>query len=113
MRKLLTYLSLCLLLLGAQQSALLHELSHFAAARQHAAPGAAQPRATLDTRKALETTCALCLTYSQLANAATPTSFTFHFHATPCTVESTVIPPLLPLAAPIARSRGPPPQLNA
>ncbi len=159
MRKLVTYLSLCLLLLGAQQSALLHELSHFAAVaraaagpdapRQEASPAASrgdaaldgrrykpgadasrheavldatrqrsdggvqQPGATLSTQKALETTCALCLAYSQLANAATPTSLIFHFHETPNTVESTVVRPLLPLAAPIARSRGPPPQLNA
>ena len=101
MSQLLKLLGLLLLLLTAQQGAVVHELSHLSTLNQ------SQPRSM--SGMASDATCALCPAFAQAATAA----FSYAFHA----------PMLRPLAAglapeshrsamvaavPQARSRGPP-----
>jgi hypothetical protein len=100
MRKLLLSFSLCLLLLTAQQGALVHELSHVTSV--------AHQDTQLDTTEAAQTACALCLAYSQLANPASHSSHLTRFEPTACAAGSTPAPANIPIAAPTARSRGPP-----
>lgn len=97
--KLLRSLMLPLLLLVAQQGAVLHELSHYTAAETH--DGKKQsPRGDV---------CDLCLAFAQVGSAAAPQSVI----APLVTDLSHQLTPVLPVVAgaihlPAERSRGPP-----
>ena len=101
MRNVYKALSLFLLLLTAQQGAVVHELSHVF--------GADQAQVRVDAGGAVDTTCALCPAFAQ---AATP-AFS-HSLQIPLLVRigSQLIaePPFLAVdaSAPRPRSRGPP-----
>jgi hypothetical protein len=97
--KLLRSLMLPLLLIVAQQGAVLHELSHYAATETH--DGKKQsPRGDV---------CDLCLAFAHVGSAATPPSVV----APLLTHLSHQLTPVLPVYAaatelPAERSRGPP-----
>ena len=98
-RKLLRSLALPLLLLVAQQGAVLHELTHYAAAEAQGGKKQSPP----------EDVCDLCLAFAQVGSAATPQSV-----GTPLLTDlSHQLTPVLPVVAgaihvPAERSRGPP-----
>ena len=71
MRNVYKALSLVLLLLTAQQGAVVHEISHLSGAAQ--VPNQAQSRA--DAGGTADTTCALCPAFAQAASAAFSHSF--------------------------------------
>lgn len=100
MRLTLKLLGLLLVLLAAQQGAVVHELSHL--------PGSARAEARVQTGQAAES-CALCPAYTQVATPA----FSHSFHI-PLLVRAA--PQRTPVhthaaidaAIPSPRSRGPP-----
>jgi hypothetical protein len=94
-------LGLLLLLLTAQQGAVDHELSHFAAA------GHAQLR--IDAAPAADTTCALCPAFAQAATAAVSHSFhipSLYRVSSPLAPEPRYVG--VDASVPRPRSRGPP-----
>jgi hypothetical protein len=101
MRNVYKVLGLFLLLLTAQQGAVVHELSHLS--------GAEQARIRVDAGGTVDTSCALCPAFAQAAAAAFSHSFQIPqlvrvgLQLTPepqfATVDTPVPPP---------RSRGPP-----
>ena len=101
MRNVYKALSLFLLLLTAQQGAVVHELSHLS--------GAEQARIRVDAGGTVDTSCALCPAFAQAAAAAFSHSFQIPLlvrmgsQLTPeprfASVDASVPPP---------RSRGPP-----
>jgi hypothetical protein len=101
MRKLHISLGLALLLLLAQQGAVLHEVSHISVLGTNV-----QARVHADT--ALDRGCQLCLAFSQVANPAGNTVSVTYFGPSSCAAGTT------PECAVIARdvlnprSRGPP-----
>jgi hypothetical protein len=100
MRKLHISLAVSLLLLLAQQGAVLHEMSHIVRVGQMDA------RVQADTLA--DKTCELCLAYSQLAN---PASHSIHmplFEPSACAAGANPRYPATPADSPTARSRGPP-----
>ncbi len=105
MRKLHISLGIALLLLLAQQGAVLHEISHIcqvsrADARVHASTLA-------------DKTCELCLAFSQVANPASQS--VDQYLSTPATCSAELARVTAEMAAPVPtpRSRGPPSQLQA
>jgi hypothetical protein len=101
MRKLYISLGLALLLLLAQQGAVLHELSHICRVGDNA-----QARVQADT--VLEKTCELCLAFSQVANPAGNTVPVIKFEPSACAAGSQPPCAATPADAPTPRSRGPP-----
>lgn len=104
MFKLFSRLILSLLLLVAQQGAVLHELSHFAQ------PGSQQERE--HDQHAVGDLCTVCLAFSQVGTAAPPQVQRpvllagLAYQAVPA-----LHIPVRPLDLPATRSRGPPPAL--
>ncbi len=93
-------IALLLLLVTAQQGALVHELSHLSR------PGSAGART--ETSVAAERACALCASYAQIGNAASPA---VHVPAIVRARPELNAEPYLALIAaevPRPRSRGPP-----
>jgi hypothetical protein len=94
-------LSLFVLLLSAQQGAVVHELSHLS--------GADQAQTRVDTGGAVDATCALCPAFAQAASPAFSHSLQIPLLVR---MESQLIvePRFLPADAsvPQPRSRGPP-----
>ena len=102
MRKLYISLGLALLLLLAQQGAVLHEVSHISAAGAHT-----QARMQVDV--ALDKGCQLCLGYSQVANPAGNTVTAAEFQPSSCAADSPPACAIIPRDVLDPRSRGPPP----
>jgi hypothetical protein len=100
MRQLVKFLSLLLLLLAAQQGAVVHELSHVA--------GVGRTETTM-AAGVTETACGLCPAFAQ---ANTP-AFSHSFQPPPLVRAALDVSPepriaMIESAAPRARSRGPP-----
>jgi hypothetical protein len=107
MLKLHISLGLALLLLLAQQGAVLHEVSHIS--RVMAADSA---RIHADT--GFSKACDLCLAFSQVTNPADNTVTVTHFAPPSCGARSKPAYAVTPGDLPAPRSRGPPlPALNA
>jgi len=106
MRHVLKPLGLLLLLLIAQQGAVVHELSHYSAAGNYA-PAAGN--SVLSEGAAADSTCALCPAFAQVVTPA----FSHSFHipqlvrAAP-EVSSDLQIAAIDAAVPRPRSRGPP-----
>ncbi len=101
MRNLYKALGLLLLLMTAQQGAVVHELSHLT--------GAAQAQLQVDAGGAADSTCALCPVFAQ---AATP-AFSHSFHLPLLVRAELQLSPEprfvgLDASVPRPRSRGPP-----
>jgi len=101
MRKLHISLGLALLLLLAQQGAVLHEVSHICRVGSHV-----EARVQADTL--LEKTCELCLAFSQVANPAGNTVAVVRFEPSACAAGSKPLRAATPTDVPTPRSRGPP-----
>jgi hypothetical protein len=101
MRKLHISLGLALLLLLAQQGAVLHELSHICRAGSNV-----EARVHADTL--LEKTCELCLAFSQVANPAGNTIAVVRFEPSACAAGTQIPSAATPADTPTPRSRGPP-----
>ncbi len=101
MRNVYKALSLFLLLLTAQQGAVVHELSHLS--------GADQARARVDAGGAVDTSCALCPAFAQAASPAFSHSLQIPLLVR---MESQLIAeprfPAVDASVPRPRSRGPP-----
>ncbi len=101
MRKVYISLVLSLLVLVAQQGAILHELSHMASG------ASAETRGYVNYQA--EKPCELCLAYSQLANPATgPAQVPLLFAPMISTADSQVTCAAIPADVLSPRSRGPP-----
>jgi len=100
MRKLHISLALSLLLLLAQQGAMLHELSHLARAGSTAAG--------LQADSSFDKACELCLAFSQLGHTAGATGHAVHFEPSAHAVRAIPRSAATPADVPTARSRGPP-----
>jgi len=101
MRHVLKSLGLLLLLIVAQQGAVVHELSHL--------PALGTTTVAVDTRGSADTSCALCPAFAQVATPA----FSHAFHIPLLVrVEADRFPELryeaVEAAVPTPRSRGPP-----
>lgn len=101
MRNLYKALGLLLLLMTAQQGAVVHELSHLT--------GAAQAQLRIDAGGAADSTCVLCPAFAQ---AATP-AFSHSFHIPLLVRTGSQLTPEprfvgLDASVPRPRSRGPP-----
>lgn len=105
MRKLHISLVIALLLLLAQQGAVLHEISHI----RQVSPADARVHASTLADK----TCELCLAFSQVANPASQTVDQHLLSPAACTAG--LAPVTADVAAPVPspRSRGPPAPLQA
>jgi hypothetical protein len=101
MRKLHISLGLALLLLLAQQGAVLHELSHLTRVGSNA-----EVHVQGDTL--LEKTCELCLAFSQVANPAGNTIAVVRFEPSSCAAGARISCAATPADTPTPRSRGPP-----
>jgi hypothetical protein len=101
MRKLHISLGISLLLLLAQQGAVLHEMSHLVRVGSHA-------EARLHADTLIEKTCELCLAYSQVANPAGNSVQRALFEPSACAAGSNPPCTATPAAVPTPRSRGPP-----
>jgi hypothetical protein len=107
MRKLHISIGLALLLLLAQQGAVLHEVSHICRIGSNV-----EARVQADTL--LEKTCELCVAFSQVANPAGNSVPVVRFEPSACAAGSKPPCASTPADAPMARSRGPPaPELNS
>jgi hypothetical protein len=102
MRKLYISLGLALLLLLAQQGAVLHEVTHINAA------AGAHVQARVQADIALDKGCQLCLGYSQIANPAGNTVSLTRFLPSACTAELLPAWAITPRDVLNPRSRGPP-----
>jgi hypothetical protein len=102
MRRLHISIVISLLLLLAQQGAVLHEMSHIVRAGVSGADVAVQ------ADSALEKTCELCLAFSQVANPAGHSITVPMFEPTACAAGSNPFRAAAPAAIPTPRSRGPP-----
>ncbi len=102
MRKLHLSLGLALLLLLAQQGAVLHEVSHMSRL------AAASAEVTVDVDRGLAKTCELCLAFSQVTNPAGNTVSVAWLE--PCSSAAGARPPcsIIPCDVLAPRSRGPP-----
>ena len=100
MRNFRTSLALCLLLLLAQQGAVLHQISHLV----HS--GSLDVRVHADT--VLDKSCELCLAFSQVTNPASNSVQLPRFEPVACAADPIrdSVPTLSAVLAP--RSRGPP-----
>lgn len=106
MRKVHISLGISLLLLLAQQGAVLHEMSHICRA--------GNVEVSLHSDTILEKTCELCLAFSQLANPASHTVHVPLFEPAACAASWNRPWSATPAGIPIPRSRGPPlPELNS
>ena len=101
MRRLHISLAISLLLLLAQQGAVLHEMSHIVRVDGHVET---QVQAGTDIDK----TCELCLAFSQVANPAGHTVHVAHFEPSACAAGSEPSSAATPADVPTPRSRGPP-----
>ena len=102
MRKLSIHLGLALLLLLAQQGAVLHEVGHISRVV------AAGSHATVDVDRGLAKTCELCLAFSQLANPVANTVHVPWFEPSSCAAGFRPACAAIPGDIPTPRSRGPP-----
>src|SRR5579872_3908431 len=100
MRKLHISLAISLLLLLAQQGALLHAVSHLC----HVGKVDVQAQ----SNSQLEKTCELCLGFSQLAHPASHSVQTPQFEPSACVAGVFVDRAATPAASFTPRSRGPP-----
>jgi hypothetical protein len=105
MRKLHISIGISLLLLLAQQGAVLHEMTHMVRVGGHA-------EARLQADTLLEKTCELCLAYSQVANPAGNSVQVAQFEPSACAAGSNPPCAVTPAAVPTPRSRGPPALLS-
>jgi hypothetical protein len=101
MRHVIKALGLWLLLIAAQQGAVVHELSHFSRA--------SNATARVDSRVAADAACVLCPVFAQVLTPA----FSHAFHIPPlvrAASERIAEPRYFPIdaAVPQPRSRGPP-----
>jgi hypothetical protein len=101
MRKLHISLGLALLLLLAQQGAVLHEVSHISRVVADSAP---RVHAALDFGKA----CDLCVAFSQVANPAGNSVAVTQFAPSSCGAYSIPASAVTPSDVPAPRNRGPP-----
>ena len=101
MRNVYKALSLFLLLLTAQQGAVVHELSHLS--------GTDQARVHVDAVGTVDTSCALCPAFAQAASAALSHSFQIPLLVR-MGLQLTPEPRFTDIDAPVPppRSRGPP-----
>jgi hypothetical protein len=101
MRKLHISIGLSLLLLLAQQGAVLHEVGHISRV-------VAGSQATVDVDRGLARTCELCLAFSQVANpAGNPVNVPW-FEPSSCAAGFRPSCAVIPGDIPTPRSRGPP-----
>jgi hypothetical protein len=100
MRKLHISIGICLLLLLAQQGAVLHQVSHLCQF------GSVDVRVQSDTM--LEKTCELCLAFSQLAHPASHSVHVPRFEPSACVAGAFLDRAAAPATTPTPRSRGPP-----
>jgi hypothetical protein len=101
MRKLHISLGIALLLLLAQQGALLHAVSHICRVGSNL-------EAQVQADTLLEKSCELCLAFSQVANPAGNTVPVVRFEPLACAAGSSPSCASTPAEVPTPRSRGPP-----
>jgi hypothetical protein len=101
MRKLNISIGIALLLLLAQQGALLHAVEHICRVGSNV-------EAQVHADTLLEKPCELCLAYSQLANPAGNTVPVVRFEPLACAAGSNPVCASTPAEIPTPRSRGPP-----
>lgn len=101
MRKLHISIGLALLLLLAQQGAVLHEVSHICRVGTNV-------QEQLHAQTALEKSCELCLAFSQVANPAGNSVAPGQFEPSSCAARSLAARAAIPVDVPTPRSRGPP-----
>lgn len=101
MRKLHISLGLALLLLLAQQGAVLHEVSHLCRVGTNV-------QAQVHADSFLEKTCQLCFAFSQVANPAGNTVNVEQFEPSSCAAGSQIPCAAIPADVLAPRSRGPP-----
>ena len=105
MRKLHISLGIALLLLLAQQGAVLHEISHICQV--------GQTDARVHAGALADKTCELCLAFSQVANPATQSVAQHALSPAACTAELAHVTAEAAVPGPTPRSRGPPSPLQA
>ncbi len=101
MRRIHITLGIALLLLWAQQGALLHEINHIG--RVHAQAGA-----SVQQSLALEKTCDLCAAFSQVSTPAGNSVHKAVFEPYACLVAAHAPCAAISASVPTPRSRGPP-----
>jgi hypothetical protein len=101
MRKLHISLGLALLLLLAQQGAILHEVSHICRVGTNV-------QAHVQADSFLEKTCELCVAFSQVASPAGNTLPVIRFEPSACVAGAQTPSAATPADVPTPRSRGPP-----
>ena len=99
MRKVVITAGLLLLLIAAQQSAVLHGLSHLSRI--------ASPEIRVDADQSQQP-CELCLAFAQLGNLTTHSIHVSHFSPTPVHRGPEPHYSVIAAQAPTPRSRGPP-----